>query len=966
MEAFKEAFYDFLSHVRIVSKEKVPGAGEIASPILPLYNAQQRLLDEIFEGLALDIHYFVCLKARQLGCSTITRALMVFWALVHPGVRMALVYDTDANKEDARLEIQQFLINLPPRFAVEVTDDNRYAMQFKNGSRISFFVAGAKKSKATGGLGRSRGINCVGATEMCSWADEEGLQAFERSLAETHPDRLYIWESTARGYNLFWRIWEKAKEDELTKRAIFLGWWAKELYAYARGTTLFEKYGKDQPTDREQERITEVWKRYGYKIKPEQLAWYRHQSNPNQNEEGEYISDSEADILAQELPWTEDEAFILSGSTFFDNDSITNAMAAAVNERYKAYRFYFSDTFAATVVKQTQTEKNCMLKVWEEPNPDGVYIVSADPAYGHSEDSNGYAIQVLRCYADGIDQVAEFRNVVMYPHQFAWVIACLCGWYGNVRMVVELNGPGEAVWNEFRHLKEMLANGYVHDQCAETGLANVLSNIRNYMFGRSDTFAGPSALQWKDISILETLPTPSGWVKVGDVEVGDTLFGPDGKPCTVIGMSETFRDNKCYRITFDSGKPIIVGEGHLWSVATKFPKRKLEGECILTTRELVPGKHFIQVGAPLELPDADLPIDPYTLGMWLGNGTSINAQFSHHCDDIEEVSSHIEAAGFSLGNVSSDRPDGNGRRRTINGLRPLLSENNLLGNKHIPIQYLRASKAQRLALLQGLMDSDGTVQREKRGNATGCQCSFTSSNPVLAEGFAELLTTLGIKPKRTMRTRTIRYKGEYRTYEGASQFYFQGNPQMPPFRLKRKAERVIAPNKPKDANTKFHRIVSIEEVESVPTKCLAVDNESHLFLAGKGMVPTHNTTQDLKRNAMERYRDFFQMRMLNLRSTRLITEMKSIIREGDEIRGEGTTDDDLVIAMAIGIRCWEDFERKMMNAQKRTRAYENRKRSFSFEEQCAIFSSNLLENFFDLKKKKRNRLARETSRRRWH
>lgn len=508
--AFKSAFADFLRYVVIDSKDS--GLGPIV-----LYQAQKRFLDEVFEGLERDIHFFVVLKARQLGMSTIVRALIAFWAMVNTGLRVALVYDTDTNKEDARAEIKLFLERLPAALGLPViTTQNRGFIQFSNGSRIAFFVAGIKKSKSSGGLGRSRGISCAGNTEVSSWADIEGLRSYERSLSQINPNRLYIWESTARGFNIFWQIWEEAKEDDLTKKAVFIGWWAKESYAIARETALFDRYGASQPDAEEQRKIDAVYARYGHKVTMEQLAWYRHEYDPGRSDDDEKGSGDEREhagqeFIGQELPWLEEDAFIGSGSQFFAGERMTESLRAAGAMRAKLYRYFTGEDFTETLIEEVRHGRQAQLRIWEEPEPGGVYVLGADPAYGSSEEGDRYVIQVLRCYADGLDQVAEFCTTMLATYQFAWVIAHLCGAYGNARLLLELNGPGNAVWSEFRTLQLLLRSGYLRETAVEKGLTNIFDNVRQYMYSREDSLSrNPTAFHFetntkRKVEIMERL-----------------------------------------------------------------------------------------------------------------------------------------------------------------------------------------------------------------------------------------------------------------------------------------------------------------------------------------------------------------------------------------------------------------------------------------------------------------------------
>ena len=498
VKAYREAFSDFVKHLEIDSKETGVGT-------LELYGAQYRFLDEVFEGLANDIHWFVVLKARQLGISTITRALQVFWCFMHPGLRLALVYDRDDHKEEARAEIKRFLDGLPMTHRLEATKHDRYICEFSNGSRLSYFVAGIKKSASSGGLGRGRGINACGATEVSSWADIEGLRAFERSLAEQYPDRLYIFESTARGLNIFYDLWQEARADDLTKKAIFIGWWAKEIYSINRESPLFARYGVEPPTDEEQEKIDDVEKRYNYKVGQEQLAWYRHQTDPNVEAKSKDSANSD-DIKMQELPWTEDEAFLSTGSAFFPGDKLTEAMKNATRLTPKGYRYVMADDFFATTIEPVKLARHATLKIWEEPNPDGIYAIGCDPAGGSSEEADRYAIQIIRCYADGVDQVAEFTQTVMASHQFAWVIAHLCGAYNNARLLLELNGPGFAVLTAFRELELLIRGGYLRQEAIERGMTDILSNVRHYVWSGMDSMhQDPTAFHWRTSTKLKLM-----------------------------------------------------------------------------------------------------------------------------------------------------------------------------------------------------------------------------------------------------------------------------------------------------------------------------------------------------------------------------------------------------------------------------------------------------------------------------
>lgn len=493
---FKAAFLDFLSKVKIVSKDF-----EGMQSIKP-NRAQRRFLDAIFNGLENDIRFYVCLKARQLGISTISYLLTIFYVSVFPAIQGAIVFDTESNRDKFRTLLKFAWESLDEGHRSEKPGDNRTGMVFENGSTLDFLVAGTRKTTSSGNLGRGKAYNYVHATECSSWGDLEGLRSLEKSLSEKHPNRLYIFESTAKGPNIFQDMWAEAKSDTLTKCAIFLGWWAKEDYAYQAGTPLYEKYSAAEITDEENDRIKAVAKLYDWVITLEQLAWYRHKSDPNQDhQEGD--DDEDDAITRQEIPFTESEAFVMSGSNFFSSSILSAASAVAKTHPFKGYKYVFPAhspsaigsefiSFCENGLQPVTTYKESVLKVWEEPNPHGIYIIGADPAYASSDTADRYCAQVLRVYADGVDQVAEYCERSIEIHHFAWILAHLCGAYSNARFLLEINGPGEAVWIAFRELRSILTNGYHSKEADAAGLKNMFNNIRNYVWTRQDSTTGGS------------------------------------------------------------------------------------------------------------------------------------------------------------------------------------------------------------------------------------------------------------------------------------------------------------------------------------------------------------------------------------------------------------------------------------------------------------------------------------------
>lgn len=468
-------FRFFCSKLTIDSKETG------VSP-LKFFGSQEQYLQEIAEGYACDVHNFLILKSRQLGVSTISIALDLFWVLVNPGLQGAIITHDEAAREDFRSKIQRYAASLPDEMKLDTPKSNRYRLEFTNGSVLNLMVAGAK---AKGTLGRAFGLNFVHGTECSSWGDEEGLVALRNSLAEYNPHRLYIFESTARGFNMWNRVWEDSVEDPTVKR-FFLGWYLRGDQQIAKGDVRYTLF--DGPLDREErEKVDVVKERYGITLKQEQIVWYRWKMKN--------IGD---EILGmQEQPWTEEEAFIMSGSPFFSVRQLTKARRDEMDTEFSAYRYTLGDDFLATQVEPVGTPAHADLRIWQEPDPEGEYIIGADPAYGSSDTSDRSCAQVFRCYADRLEQVAEFASRAVSTAQFAWVIAHLAGSYRNTLVNLEINGPGLAVWAELLHLRQQFSMGDLGARAKAYGIEDIFGAIRWFFYHRPDSTGAGLAYHWK-------------------------------------------------------------------------------------------------------------------------------------------------------------------------------------------------------------------------------------------------------------------------------------------------------------------------------------------------------------------------------------------------------------------------------------------------------------------------------------
>lgn len=254
------------------------------------------------------------------------------------------------------------------------------------------------------------------------------------------------------------------------------------------------------------------------------------------------------------------------------------------------------------------------------------------------------------------------------------------------------------------------------------------------------------------------------------------------------------------------------------------------GPQIRTTQEIVDTfvhgergdlNHCIPCAGPLSLPDAELPIDPYILGYWLGDGSKRSGAFTCHPSDQPHLYERLAAGGFTPHRASHPNTV------ATYGLQRALRSAGILNFKHVPKAYLRASAAQRAALLAGLLDSDG------HATSNGL-VEFFNTNPALVSAVEELARSLGQKP--------VTAQGEAKLYGRVTgpKWRITWRPTSQPFQLPRKAARVQFDSD--QALRSHHRmIVAYEPIEPIPMRCLTVDGRNSMFLAGEAMIPTHNT-----------------------------------------------------------------------------------------------------------------------------
>jgi replicative DNA helicase len=458
------------------------------------------------------------------------------------------------------------------------------------------------------------------------------------------------------------------------------------------------------------------------------------------------------------------------------------------------------------------------------------------------------------------------------------------------------------VTRDFRSLEDVLGEYMEQIEALQEGEATRYGIPTGYMdldkllggFQRTDLIILAARTSvGKALALSTPIPTPDGWTTIGDLQVGNQVFDEAGRPCIVTYVTPVQMERECFEVVFSDGERIVADKDHRWSVLSRSARRSAKPEpAVFTTYQLMqelrtPTGHLnfsIPVAAPIQYEATELPLDPYVLGVWLGDGTSTapvvtlgdreivdhlvaagcevrprrargtpqfaigpwigrgsrkpgNAKLSY--DRVTEIRSKLAAGweGRSLATEYAVSPATISLIRSQQvwreqppgiGFYEILRELDLLGNKHVPDAYLRGSVDQRLAILQGLMDTDGSIT--PFGYA-----EFCSTSKSLADGVFELAAGLGVVPR--LRIDRAQLNGR----DCGPRYRVSFTPtRLPVFRLARKLERQrrIRPK----ARVRQRFIRSITPVASVPVRCIQVDSPNHLYLAGRACIPTHNTS----------------------------------------------------------------------------------------------------------------------------
>jgi phosphate starvation-inducible protein PhoH/intein/homing endonuclease len=354
--------------------------------------------------------------------------------------------------------------------------------------------------------------------------------------------------------------------------------------------------------------------------------------------------------------------------------------------------------------------------------------------------------------------------------------------------------------------------------------------------------------------------TPNGWVLMGELKVGDEVIVPKGEISTVTGIFPQ-GDKEIYEIVFHDGSKTRACGEHLWDCYFPRDKNYRHGsdKKLVTTLEIIEhldyqknkkSKDYVNISidliTPRETKDIELPLNPYLLGVIIGDGSVVNlpVMISNADDELLEKVSNIlneDFNGCNLNKIKSNKYNYSisidSSITKLNPVSHIIRELNLYGKKsyekEIPQIYMDSGINQKLMLLQGLLDTDGTVgSTSSNGNV-----SFTSTSHKLAQQVQELVWSIGGLATITQRIPTFNHKGEKKQGRVAYTIHIKTRDNKKLFYISRKKDRC---KDTYDSLQYRRRIKEINYIGVEPAQCIMIDDVDHLYITDDYIV-THNT-----------------------------------------------------------------------------------------------------------------------------
>ena len=444
------------------------------------------------------------------------------------------------------------------------------------------------------------------------------------------------------------------------------------------------------------------------------------------------------------------------------------------------------------------------------------------------------------CVEDGSGSMM-FNNGYLYAKAVGLALLKVAlmqkrGFYG-----IQFSGPGDYVSFDFDTEASVTSmTMQYHDSVAEySGVEAIIEYADKFLNG------GP-------LRVDQRVVTPDGWKPIGEMVVGDYVYGPDGLPTKVLEVKPQGVLNDVYKVTFRNGAEVVCDGRHLWTVFDNYNKKFktitlneiIRTGIVIDRPSGVVPRYHVPNADPIVLDEKELPLHPYLLGYLLGDGTlggdrSVSIASSEtEFPWIDVLPDGITVTTFSepcVGRSGSYGLIGTGRgkyskNKVIDGLKELGLYGVRGADKFVPEMYLWGSIDQRVDLLAGLLDSDGNIY--------GAGFEFCNSSLALCEAVAHLARSLGGNariverkinrndPKKDRSNEKPNYRVFGFIHESLSESMF---------RLSRYTE-----NRPTKRDPYNLTIKKIEPLDPAECLCIRVDREDGLFLT-EGMIVTHNT-----------------------------------------------------------------------------------------------------------------------------
>lgn len=516
--------------------------------------------------------------------------------------------------------------------------------------------------------------------------------------------------------------------------------------------------------------------------------------------------------------------------------------------------------------------KNYYEREGHVPSYDMMEVELRDISHSEKETETYLAIleKVRSCASDGVDRIRELaekffkqQNIIRTANEILKIAGN--GDTTKYEACVDLlnDAMTKGVHNDFGeglfdHINETLSDDYRTP--IPTGIGKIDEALEGGLGkGELGVIIGPTSfgkVQPFDSQIV----TPNGFKNMGDIKVGDYVIGSNGKPTKVIGVYP-HKNWQFYKVTFSDGVSCECGKEHLWAVNSYYQrsgKKYIRGVSknrndkryvqdhsfkVLSLEDIVKkglfkrGRHNFKIPmcSPVEFEKRNISIDPYLMGYLIGDGNFNGATITVGKEDIDESSKLLLECNFKFNlherkNRAFSLTYGANLKKELSKYFDLSLTSS---GKYIPEDYLYSSLEDRIAILNGLMDSDGTCMKN------GCSC-FNTKSKQLAEDIKILVLSLGGFAK--VREKRAKYfNKKYNEIRDCGTHYEVTitlcDSSIPIFRLKRKQDRVVYRTLRSDERF-FDRV---EKSRICDGQCIKVDAEDELYLTDNFIV-THNTS----------------------------------------------------------------------------------------------------------------------------